>query len=40
MNELISKINVEIADFNVTVNDSIYNISKGRFEVGITKLKH
>ena len=31
---LISKINVEIAEFNVTVNDSIYNISKGRFEVG------
>lgn len=31
---LISKINVEIADFNVTVNDSIFNISKGRFEVG------
>ncbi|MEP1151122.1 MAG: TolC family protein [Balneola sp.] len=31
---LISKINVEIADLNVTVNDSIYNISKGRFEVG------
>lgn len=31
---LISKINVEIAEFNVTVNDSIYNISKGRYEVG------
>ncbi len=31
---LVSKINVEIAEFNVTVNDSIYNISKGRFEVG------
>lgn len=31
---LIAKINVEIAEFNVTVNDSIFNISKGRFEVG------
>tara|TARA_R110002124_G_scaffold150564_1_gene317282 strand:- start:1187 stop:2659 length:1473 start_codon:yes stop_codon:yes gene_type:complete len=31
---LIAKINVEIAEFNVTVNDSIYNISKGRYEVG------
>ena len=31
---LISKINVEISEFNVTVNDSIYNISKGRYEVG------
>lgn len=31
---LVSKINVEVAQFNVTVNDSIYNISKGRFEVG------
>lgn len=33
-NVLLSKINVEIAQFNVTVNDSIYNISKGRFQVG------
>ncbi len=31
---LLAKINVEVADFNVAVNDSIYNISKGRFEVG------
>ena len=33
-NLLLSKINVEIAEFNVTVNDSIYNISQGRFQVG------
>lgn len=33
-NVLLAKINVEIAEFNVTVNDSIYNISKGRFQVG------
>ena len=25
---------MEVADFNVTVNDSIYNISQGRFQVG------
>lgn len=31
---LLSKINVEVAEFNVTVNDSIYNISQGRFQVG------
>ena len=31
---LLAKINVEISDFNVTVNDSIYNISQGRFQVG------
>ena len=31
---LLAKINIEVADFNVTVNDSIYNISKGRFQVG------
>ncbi len=31
---LLAKINVEVAKFNVTVNDSIYNISKGRFQVG------
>ena len=31
---LLAKINVEVAEFNVTVNDSIYNISKGRFQVG------
>jgi outer membrane protein TolC len=33
-NMLLAKINVEVAEFNVTVNDSIYNISKGRFQVG------
>ena len=33
-NLLLTKINVEIAEFNVTVNDSIYNISQGRFQVG------
>lgn len=31
---LLTKINLEMAEFNVAVNDSIYNISKGRFEVG------
>ena len=31
---LLAKINMEVAEFNVTVNDSIYNISKGRFQVG------
>ncbi len=31
---LIGKINMEVAEFNITVNDSIFNISKGRFEVG------
>lgn len=31
---LLSSINVEVAEFNVTVNDSIYNISRGRFQVG------
>ncbi|MEX2363060.1 MAG: TolC family protein, partial [Balneolaceae bacterium] len=31
---LLAKINVEVSEFNVTVNDSIYNISNGRFEVG------
>ncbi|MEO1020943.1 MAG: TolC family protein [Bacteroidota bacterium] len=31
---LIARNNVEINEFNVTVNDSIYNISKGRFQVG------
>ncbi len=31
---LLAKINIEVADFNVTVNDSIYNISRGRFQVG------
>jgi outer membrane protein TolC len=31
---LLTKINVEVAEFNVTVNDSIYNISKGRYQVG------
>ena len=31
---LLAKINVEVAEFNVTVNDSIYNISQGRFQVG------
>ncbi len=33
-NLLLAKINVEVAEFNVTVNDSIYNISQGRFQVG------
>lgn len=31
---LLAKINVQISEFNVTVNDSIYNISQGRFQVG------
>jgi len=31
---LLAKINIEVAEFNVTVNDSIYNISKGRYQVG------
>lgn len=31
---LLAKINVEVAEFNVTVNDSIYNISTGRYQVG------
>lgn len=31
---LLSKINVDIAEFNVAVNDSIYNISQGRYNVG------
>ncbi|MDR9418343.1 TolC family protein [Gracilimonas sp.] len=31
---LLAKINVEVAEFNVTVNDSVYNISKGRYQVG------
>lgn len=31
---LLAKINIEVAEFNVTVNDSIYNISQGRFQVG------
>ncbi len=31
---LLTKINVEVAKFNVMVNDSIYNISKGRYQVG------
>lgn len=31
---LLAKINVEVAEFNVTVNDSIYNISSGRYQVG------
>lgn len=31
---LLAKINVEVAEFNVTVNDSIYNISQGRYHVG------
>lgn len=30
----LSKINVENAEFNVARNDSIYNISKGRYNVG------
>tara|TARA_R100001143_G_scaffold63387_1_gene70118 strand:+ start:58086 stop:59582 length:1497 start_codon:yes stop_codon:yes gene_type:complete len=31
---LLSKINLDIAEFNVAVNDSIYNISTGRYNVG------
>jgi len=31
---LLSKINLDIAEFNVSVNDSIYNISVGRYNVG------
>lgn len=31
---LLAKSNVETSEFNVAANDSIYNISKGRFEVG------
>ena len=31
---LLSKINLDIAEFNVAVNDSIYNISQGRYNVG------
>lgn len=31
---LLSMINVDIAEFNVAVNDSIYNISQGRYNVG------
>ena len=31
---VLSKLNIEIAEFNVAVNDSIYNISTGRYNVG------
>lgn len=31
---VLAKINLDIAEFNVSVNDSIYNISQGRFNVG------
>ncbi|MFA5667993.1 MAG: TolC family protein [Balneolaceae bacterium] len=31
---LLAKINIEVSEFNVAVNDSIYNISKGRYQVG------
>jgi outer membrane protein TolC len=31
---LLSKINLDIAEINVAVNDSIYNISRGRYNVG------
>lgn len=31
---LLAKINMDIAEFNVAVNDSIYNISTGRYNVG------
>jgi outer membrane protein TolC len=31
---LLAKINMNIAEFNVAVNDSIYNISTGRYNVG------
>ncbi len=31
---LLAKINMDIAEFNVSVNDSIYNISTGRYNTG------
>ncbi len=31
---LLAKINMDIAEFNVAVNDSIYNISTGRYNMG------
>lgn len=31
---LLTKVNLDIADFNLAVNDSIYNISQGRYNVG------
>lgn len=31
---LLAKINIDIAEFNVAVNDSIYNISTGRYNMG------
>ncbi|MEX0680524.1 MAG: TolC family protein [Balneolales bacterium] len=31
---LLAKINLDIAGFNVSVNDSVYNISQGRYNVG------
>ncbi len=31
---LLAKINLDIAEFNVAVNDSVYNISQGRYNVG------
>ncbi|WP_158607319.1 TolC family protein [Rhodohalobacter sp. SW132] len=31
---LLSRINLDIAEFNVAANDSIYNISQGRYNVG------
>ncbi|MDR9388325.1 MAG: TolC family protein [Balneolaceae bacterium] len=31
---LLAKINLDIAQTNVAVNDSIYNISRGRFNIG------
>lgn len=31
---LLAKINMDIAEFNVAVNDSIYNISTGRYNTG------
>lgn len=30
----IAQINADIADFNVAVNDTIYTLSQGRFEIG------
>ncbi|PEN13170.1 hypothetical protein CRI94_11020 [Longibacter salinarum] len=30
----IAQINAEIADFNVAVNDTIYTLSQGRFDIG------
>ena len=31
---LLSQINIEVAEFNLAINDSIYDIAQGRFNVG------